>query len=98
MHPRAQASLGDVFFEMATRDNKHFVIETHSDFTIDRFRLNYRKKVAHKPDGQVLFFERRKKRNTVTALPISERGELPSDQPNSYREFFVKEQMDLIGV
>jgi predicted ATPase len=44
LHPRAQASLGDVFFEMALLDGKRFVIETHSDFTIDRFRMNYRKR------------------------------------------------------
>jgi hypothetical protein len=98
LHPRAQAALGDVFFEMAARDRKRFMVETHSDFTIDRFRLNYRKEATYKPSGQILFFERRDKKNTVTALPIGADGELPSDQPNSYREFFVNEQMDLIGV
>ena len=43
LHPRAQAALGDLFFEMATKANKRFVIETHSDYTIDRFRLNFKK-------------------------------------------------------
>lgn len=98
LHPRAQASLGDVFFEMATRDHKRFVIETHSDFTIDRFRLNYRKKASKKPAGQVLFFERQRKRNTVTALPIGPNGDLPSEQPRGYRDFFVKEEMRLLGI
>jgi hypothetical protein len=98
LHPRAQASLGDVFFEMSTRDHKCFVIETHSDFTIDRFRLNYRRKTAHKPSSQVLFFERRNKRNTVTAVPIAANGELPSSQPDSYRRFFLKEEMRLLGI
>jgi hypothetical protein len=98
LHPRAQASLGDVFFEMATRDNKRFVIETHSDFTIDRFRLNYRKKIAQKPASQILFFERHRKRNIVTALPIGPNGDLPAEQPRGYREFFVKEEMRLLGI
>jgi hypothetical protein len=98
LHPRAQASLGDAFFEMAVTDNKRFLIETHSDFTIDRFRMNYRKKGTKKPDSQVLFFERRDKHNTVTSLPINAHGELPADQPDSYRRFFIAEEMSILGL
>lgn len=97
LHPRAQASLGDVFFEMAIRDKKGFLIETHSDFTIDRFRMNYRGK-RKVPKGQILFFERRDKRNVVTSLPIGPKGELSPDQPDAYREFFVKEEINLLGL
>jgi hypothetical protein len=102
LHPRAQASLGDVFFEMALLDGKRFVIETHSDFTIDRFRMNYRKRrVTRKeqpPQSQVLFFERSNAQNTVTPLPIGAHGELPPDQPKGYRDFFIKEEMHLLDV
>lgn len=106
LHPRAQAALGDAFFDMATRDGKRFLIETHSDFTIDRFRMNYRKKRTNKepskapklPKSQILFFERRNKLNTVTPLPIGGDGELPAEQPESYRDFFVKEQLDLLNL
>jgi len=103
LHPRAQASLGDVFYEMALLDRKRFVIETHSDFTIDRFRMNYRRKKSKRnkdngPRSQILFFERRDSLNTVTALPIGTRGELPADQPQSYREFFVNEEIELLDV
>ncbi len=101
LHPRAQASLGDVFYEMALRDNKHFLIETHSDFAIDRFRMNYRRKRSKNakiPESQVLFFERRDKHNSVTSLPIGPRGELPSDQPDGYRQFFLSEQLSILDL
>jgi len=98
LHPRAQAALGDVFFEMATREKKLFLVETHSDFTIDRFRMNYRRKRGRKPDSQILFFERRDKRNTVVALKIGPRGQMASNQPDSYRRFFVREEMRLLGL
>jgi len=98
LHPRAQAALGDVFFEMAALERKHFLIETHSDFTIDRFRMNYKNGRADKPDSQILFFERREKKNIVTSLPIGKLGELPAEQPSTYREFFVREQMNLLGI
>lgn len=101
LHPRAQAALGDLFFEVAARGGKKLIIETHSDFTIDRFRLNYRqnakkKKVAQLPQSQVLFFERKNSRNTVTPLEINREGNLPPDQPRGYREFFVKEETSLL--
>ena len=97
LHPRAQAALGDVFFEMAAAERKRFLVETHSDFTIDRFRMNYRKARSKKPDSQILFFERRDKHNVVTPLSIDESGDLPADQPESYRDFFVREELRLLG-
>jgi predicted ATPase len=87
-----------VLFEMATTDRKRFLVETHSDFAIDRFRMNYKNGRPGKPDSQVLFFERRDKRNVVTPLSIGKSGELPADQPDSYRRFFVREQMNLLGI
>lgn len=99
LHPKAQAALGDIFFELAVHEQKHFIVETHSDFTLDRFRLNYRRKESGKrPDAQVLFFERSESGNRVHALEIAENGDLPTDQPRSYREFFVREQMNLVGL
>lgn len=98
LHPRAQAALGDVVFEMATSEHKRFLVETHSDFTIDRFRMKYKEVQGAKPASQVLFFERRDKHNSVTPIHIGESGELSADQPPSYREFFVREELRLLGV
>lgn len=98
LHPRAQAALGDVLFEMAVTDRKRFLVETHSDFAIDRFRMNYKNGRGNKPESQILFFERCDKHNLVTPLPIGKTGELPADQPESYRRFFVREQMNILGI
>lgn len=100
LHPRAQTALGDVFFELAVSESKKFIIETHSDFLIDSFRLNYRKKDVHdKPDAQIVFFMRSPKGNNVLhIINILENGELPDTQPKAYREFFIREQMRLLGL
>lgn len=98
LHPKAQAALGDILFELAVQERKKFIVETHSDFMIDRFRLNYRKKGSKKPNAQVLFFERTESGNRVFNLPISDEGNLPIDQPSTYREFFIREQMDLVSL
>lgn len=96
LHPKAQAALGDIVYELVYRERKKFVIETHSDFIIDRFRLNYRKSDNKHPDSQILFFNRLKSGNAIYPIRISENGELPSDQPDAYRKFFLKEQFELL--
>src|SRR6202007_2618510 len=39
LHPKAQAALGTFFGELTQESSKCFVIETHSDFLVDRVRL-----------------------------------------------------------
>ena len=98
LHPRAQAVIGDFFFDLAVKQNKKFIIETHSDYTIDRFRVNLRKKLKNKPVSQILFFERKSDINSVTPLKISDNGKLPSKQPRSYRDFFIRESVKILDL
>lgn len=98
LHPKAQAALGDLIFQMSLQESKYFLIETHTDFTVDRFRLNYRKHEKVQPQAQILFFERIKDTNKVSVIPILQNGEYPTEQPAAFRDFFLKEQMKLLGV
>ncbi len=98
MHPKAQAALGDVFFHLATEDKKRFFVETHSDYIIDRFRLNLRRNPDAKVNAQVLFFGRNAAGNYVKPIEILPNGEYADDQPKEFREFFIHEQLDLLGL
>lgn len=99
LHPRAQACLGEIFFEISLLDHKVFLIETHSDYTIDRFRLAYKRhKGKTKPISQILFFERTKDGNKIHHIQISDKGELSENQPQNYREFFIREEMKLLDL
>lgn len=95
LHPKAQATFGDQIAELARADEKSFLVETHSDFTIDRFRLNLRNHGAL--PSQLLFFERTETGNKVTSIGISDSGELDSNQPDSYRQFFYNESLALLS-
>lgn len=98
LHPRAQAAFGDLFYNLSKEENKTFFIETHSDYMIDRFRLNYRKKSKNKPEAQILFFERTGKGNKIHSLEIDKKGDLPDDIPGEYREFFINEELDILNL
>jgi predicted ATPase len=95
LHPKAQATFGDLIAKLAREDDKRFVIETHSDFTIDRFRLNIRNEGAL--PSQLLFFERGDNGNVVTSILISENGDLDANQPDAYRTFFYNESLALLS-
>ena len=99
LHPKAQAQVGELIFKEAIESNKVFFIETHSDYIIDRIRMLLRKSKKKNLNGKVnlLFFERNDEGNKVTKIPIDDNGNLDSNQPDSYREFFLKEQLDLLG-
>lgn len=95
LHPRAQATFGDLVAELARNDEKRFFIETHSDFCIDRFRLNVRRKGAI--PAQLLFFERTDKGNKAISIPIDSQGNLAETQPEAYRAFFFNESLALLS-
>lgn len=97
LHPKAQAALGGLMFELAHEKNHVFFIETHSDYLIDRFRIAMRQEEAP-PESQMLFFERTSLGNKVYALPISKAGLYPTVQPKGFRDFFLKEELKLLEI
>lgn len=91
LHPRAQATFGDLIASVARDDDKTFLIETHSDFTIDRYRSNIKKN--GNISSQILYFERNGGANTITSIPIESDGSISENQPDGYRDFFLNESL-----
>ena len=99
LHPRARAALGDIFFDLAKIDKKTFLVETHSDYIIDRYRYNVKSNEDKLPYGsQILFFERGSGFNNCHLMDINEDGTIPDNPPDSYREFFVVENMKTLKI
>lgn len=97
LHPRAQAALGDLVFQLAEEKGHWFILETHSEYLIDRFRLQMHNSEAP-PQAQAIFFQRAACGNHATVIPISAQGTYPHDQPSEFRSFFIKEELKLLEV
>ena len=99
LHPRAQAELGSLFVSTvagSTRRKPVFVIETHSDYLIDRVRIEVANgKISH-DDVTIVFFQRENYESTATNLYLNDRGEI-QNPPANYREFFLAEHSKLLG-
>lgn len=102
LHPRAQAELGSVIVE-ARNSNKRsdrrgiFVIETHSDYIIDRIRILVSEGVLPRDDVTIVFFERINNGSLVSNLYLNKFGEI-ENAPQNFRSFFVQEHGRLLGI
>lgn len=101
LHPRAQASFGEFVFQSFMDNNNKFIIETHSDYTINRFRyclslLSGKKK--KKPKAQILFFERTREGNKVSTISFNNKGDFDVEIPENYSKFFIDEELKLLGL
>lgn len=99
LHPKAQAAFGSFIYKSAINDNNKFIIETHSDYTINRFRYSLNSKGdLKKPSSQILFFERKNDGNEITQIGINQNGQYSSEIPPSYKDFFIDEELMLLEI
>ena len=91
LHPSAQAELGSLL--CATAESQcQLIVETHSDYVLDRILLDIRdKRTDLKPDDvSILYFERDDLSVTIHSIRIDDEGNV-LDAPEGYRGFFRDE-------
>ena len=98
LHPKAQAAFGGFLFQVAKERSQTLLIETHSDYLLDRFRTELRESSVTGKFAQVVFFERCETGNTLHPMVLDEEGEYPQEQPAGFRGFFLQEQRRILGV
>ncbi len=99
LHPRAQAALGSLLVNMAKAEEKRFLVETHSDYLVDRVRMEIRENAHLSPDDvQILYFHREDDgRVEIYPLELDVQGNIVNAPPG-YREFFLREEERFLGV
>jgi hypothetical protein len=99
LHPRAQAALGSLLVEHASRYGQTFIVETHSDHLVDRVRMEVRDgNLKLKPsDVVILYFERSGGKATIHPIEMDASGNFV-DVPKGYRDFFLEEERRLLGL
>lgn len=95
LHPKAQAMIGDLLFQKAVNNKKNFIVETHSDYMVDRFRFAMHNSV-NKIFSQVIFFQRENGQNKLYTIEIQPDGKYSDTQPKDFREFFINESIKLL--
>jgi AAA ATPase domain/AAA domain len=98
LHPRGQAELATFLGSIVKETGNYIVIETHSDYIIDRLRSDIRKKKHISADlVSILFLERVGIETIVYQMRIDEDGNL-KNAPATYRDFTMEEERRLLGI
>ncbi len=96
LHPRGQAELASLFVESFKRGGNHFIVETHSDYIVDRVRISVRKGVLKGDEVSILYFEPKGNAVTIHNMTLDNDGNL-CGAPTGYRDFFAREADQLLG-
>ena len=97
LHPKAQAELSSLFVDCVKKLNKSFLIETHSDYMVNRARTAVRKGLIPADDLSLIYLESRKGRVHAHNILFDKEGDM-IEVPKGYRDFFLKEMDDFLGV
>ena len=99
LHPRAQAELGSFLASLAKQEKKRFLIETHSDYLVDRIRMDIRdgKNGLQPEDVSLLYLERGAETVKIHRLMLDKLGNI-ENAPPGYRKFILEEERRFLGI
>ncbi len=90
LHPRGQAELMSLFVNTVNTKKHSFIIETHSDYIIDRARIEIQRGNIPPENVSLIYLEPKGAHVKVHNIKFDKKGNL-TEVPGSYREFFLKE-------
>ena len=96
LHPRAQAELSSLFVKLASHSNRAFIVETHSDYMIDRARIEIIRGNIRPQDVSLIYFEPKGRIVKVHNISFDKMANMVG-VPSHYGEFFLKESKRLLG-
>ena len=95
LHPSVQANLGDYLVKQVKERNKNYIVETHSEYLLNRLRLLIVKEEIHPEEVAVYYFE-----NSIKDGSIAHRIEFTKDgqilnAPKGFFETYMIDTMDI---
>jgi energy-coupling factor transporter ATP-binding protein EcfA2 len=95
LHPKAQAALGSMIKDWVSKSKKTVVVETHSDYLVDRLRLEVKQAHLKQSEVKIFFLEKKSSQTKLHVLEIDAQGNV-LNAPEGYRDFFLREQTALL--
>ena len=101
LHPSAESALGSLLCSIVAaekRRDRQLIVETHSDFIIDRLCMAVRDQILGlKPeDVSIVYFERCGLEVHLHSIDLDDLGNL-QNPPTGYRQFFIDESVRFLG-
>ena len=99
LHPKAQAALGSFLCEWVAEGRGQVIVETHSQYLLDRVRMEVRDSRIDigSADVSVAFFESRGLESKIASIGFDHSGNVRGAPPG-YNSFFVDEVTRSLGL
>ena len=94
LHPSVQASVADYFINRAVKSNKRYIIETHSEYLLNRIRSAIVKGRIEKKDIAVYYFENTTEGSLTYEIQFTKKGQIL----NAPKGFFDTYMMDVVDI
>jgi len=94
LHPSIQASLADYFVNQIKETGKQYIIETHSEYLLNRFRLDIVKGKLDPADISVYYFEPSPDGSITYRIEFTKDGQI-KNAPKGFFDTYMIDAMDI---
>ncbi|MCD8451433.1 AAA family ATPase [Tenacibaculum dicentrarchi] len=94
LHPRIQAQFGDYIIQRILKDNKRYIIETHSEYLLNRIRLAIAKKTIEEQDVKTYYIDNNGVKAKHYDLKFLKNGQI-KNAPKSFFETYMLDVMNI---
>lgn len=94
LHPKVQALFGDYIVNRIAKDNKRYIIETHSEYLINRLRLAIAKKTIEERDVKTYYIDNNGLNAKDYTLSFLKNGQIK----NAPKSFFDTYMLDVMNI
>ncbi len=89
LHPSVQANFGDYLTKRINETQKNYVVETHSEYLLNRIRLNIVKGILKPEDLQVYFLESKEDDTAVHKIQFTKDGRILGAPGNFFKTYYI---------
>lgn len=94
LHPSIQSSFGDYLVKQINEQNKKYVIETHSEYLINKIRLAIVKGEIKEEDVKIIFVDNQSSETVTHKITFNKQGQIL----NAPENFFKTYMMDVMEI
>lgn len=94
LHPSVQSSLSDYFINGVTKKKKRYVIETHSEYLLNRLRSAIVKGRIEPKDIKVYYFENTEDGSVKYEVKFNKKGQI-ENAPKGFFDTYLMDVMDI---
>jgi len=89
LHPSVQSSFGDYLIKQMKTDDKNYVIETHSEYFLNKIRLAVVKGEIKEDDVKIYFVDNHSDSNAIHKITFTKQGQILNAPDNFFKTYMM---------